>query len=292
VSDADPAPPPLNYAPDPAPPATGMLAQFLAVTKKRGIAVLIDQAVVSMGNFLTLALLGRHLIAAEFGAYGLIMETLFFLNGVQFALVIYPLTIRGATGDHGTVRQLTLASLLFTVLLVPFTVIVMGKTAIATGVGFAAAAAVLATLLWQVQETLRRALMAELRFSAAVWGDAISYLGQAAIILALVLPSPANVIVLVAGAIGEVGEIIWGRRLAKRWRPKTGPEAMIGKPAQVVEPCHPNGEVRVHGELWAARCDAGADVGDTVTILALDGLTLVVAPGRVAAAPEAGPSDG
>ena len=48
-----------------------------------------------------------------------------------------------------------------------------------------------------------------------------------AIILALVLPSPANVIVLVAGAIGEVGEIIWGRRLAKRWRPKTGPEAMI-----------------------------------------------------------------
>lgn len=113
-----------------------------------------------------------------------------------------------------------------------------------------------------------------------------------AIILALVLPSPANVIVLVAGAIGEVGEIIWGRRLAKRWRPKTGPEAMIGKPAQVVEPCHPNGEVRVHGELWAARCDAGADVGDTVTILALDGLTLVVAPGRVAAVPEAGPSDG
>ena len=113
-----------------------------------------------------------------------------------------------------------------------------------------------------------------------------------AIILALVLPSPANVIVLVAGAIGEVGEIIWGRRLAKRWRPKTGPEAMIGKPAQVVEPCHPYGEVRVHSELWAARCDAGADVGDTVTILALDGLTLVVAPGRAAAVPEAGPSDG
>ena len=99
-----------------------------------------------------------------------------------------------------------------------------------------------------------------------------------AIILALVLPSPANVVVLIAGVIGEVGEIIWGRRLAKRWRPKTGPEAMIGKPAEVVAECRPSGQVRIHGELWEARCAAGADVGETVTVLELDGLTLVVEP--------------
>ena len=37
-----------------------------------------------------------------------------------------------------------------------------------------------------------------------------------AIILALVLPYPANLVVLVLGAVGEVGEIVWGRRLAKR----------------------------------------------------------------------------
>ena len=45
-----------------------------------------------------------------------------------------------------------------------------------------------------------------------------------AIILALVLPYPANLVVLVLGAVGEVGEIVWGRRLAKRWRPKVGAE--------------------------------------------------------------------
>ena len=53
---------------------------------------------------------------------------------------------------------------------------------------------------------------------------------------------------------------------------------MIGQTAEVVEPCRPVGQVRVHGELWEARCAAGAAVGDTVRITALEGLTLTVAP--------------
>jgi membrane-bound serine protease (ClpP class) len=99
-----------------------------------------------------------------------------------------------------------------------------------------------------------------------------------AIILFLILPHPADIVVLGLGAVGEIGEIVWGRRLAKRWRPKTGPETMIGATAEVVEPCRPLGQVRVHGELWEARCAAGAGVGDTVRITALDELTLTVAP--------------
>ena len=97
-----------------------------------------------------------------------------------------------------------------------------------------------------------------------------------AIILALVLPYPANLVVLVLGAVGEVGEIVWGRRLAKRWRPKVGAETMIGQTAEVVEPCGPVGQVRVRGELWEARCAAGAAVGESVRITALEGLTLTV----------------
>lgn len=97
-----------------------------------------------------------------------------------------------------------------------------------------------------------------------------------AIVLALLLPSPANVVVLVLGAVGEIGEIVWGRRLARRWRPKTGPEAMIGQTATVVEPCRPSGTVRVRGELWEAYCRDGADASETVRIAALEGLTLTV----------------
>ena len=54
---------------------------------------------------------------------------------------------------------------------------------------------------------------------------------------------------------------------------------MIGAPAEVVESCRPIGTVHINGELWQARCDAGADAGETVHVEAVDGLMLVVASG-------------
>ena len=97
-----------------------------------------------------------------------------------------------------------------------------------------------------------------------------------AIILALFAPWPWNLI-LVAGGVGvEVVELVWGLRLARRWRPQTGAEAMVGQVAEVVAPCHPTGHVRAQGELWEARCAEGAGVGESVRIEELEGLTLVV----------------
>ena len=101
-----------------------------------------------------------------------------------------------------------------------------------------------------------------------------------AIIFAFFVPWPWNILVVLGGVLIEIGELIWGRRLAKRWRPQTGAEAMIGRVAKVVAPCYPTGQVRVQGELWEARCAQGADVGETVRIGRLEGLTLVVAPTR------------
>jgi membrane protein implicated in regulation of membrane protease activity len=100
-----------------------------------------------------------------------------------------------------------------------------------------------------------------------------------AIILALLFaPWPWNLVVVLAGLGIEVVELTWGLRLARRWRPQTGAEAMIGKVAEVVAPCRPNGQVRVHGELWEARCEEGADAGESVRIERIEGLTLVVVP--------------
>jgi membrane-bound serine protease (ClpP class) len=98
-----------------------------------------------------------------------------------------------------------------------------------------------------------------------------------AIVVALFAPWPWNLTAVLTGVAIEAVELTWGLRLARRWRPQTGPEAMVGEFATVVAPCHPNGKVRVHGELWDACCAAGADVGETVRIEQLDGLTLVVA---------------
>jgi membrane protein implicated in regulation of membrane protease activity len=99
-----------------------------------------------------------------------------------------------------------------------------------------------------------------------------------AIVLALLFLSwPWNLVVILGGLAVETIELAWGLSLARRWKPKTGAEAMIGEEAEVVVACRPLGQVRVQGELWQARCDAGADVGETVRIERIDGLTLVVA---------------
>ena len=98
-----------------------------------------------------------------------------------------------------------------------------------------------------------------------------------AVLLAFfVLPWPWGLIAIAGGLAVETVELTWGLRLARRWKPGTGAEAMIGKEARVVARCHPIGQVKVHGELWQARCEEVADVGEKVRIEAIEGLTLVV----------------
>jgi membrane-bound serine protease (ClpP class) len=102
----------------------------------------------------------------------------------------------------------------------------------------------------------------------------------AAIILALfVVPSPWDVLLVLGAIVVEVGETAFWIHLSKRRRPQVGAETLIGASASVVTPCRPVGQVRVHGELWQARCDEGADRGDTVRVRGLEGLTLVVERG-------------
>jgi membrane protein implicated in regulation of membrane protease activity len=104
------------------------------------------------------------------------------------------------------------------------------------------------------------------------------------ILLAFFVPYPWNILVVIGGASIEVLEVIWGRRLAKRWRPQTGAEAMIGEHAVVVTACRPTGQVRINSELWEATCAAGADVGDETVVRSIDGLTLIVEPAPAAEA--------
>ena len=44
----------------------------------------------------------------------------------------------------------------------------------------------------------------------------------------------------------------------------------------VLTPCHPVGQVLVVGERWEARCDEGADPGEKVRVVGIEGLTLTV----------------
>ena len=100
-----------------------------------------------------------------------------------------------------------------------------------------------------------------------------------AILLAIfVLEEPWTWIVVMTGATFELIEATILVRWSKRRRAVVGAEALIGRRALVLAECRPSGQVRLAGELWQARCDRGADVGDEVIVNGLDGLTLVVEP--------------
>jgi membrane protein implicated in regulation of membrane protease activity len=100
-----------------------------------------------------------------------------------------------------------------------------------------------------------------------------------AILLAIfVLPPHWGLVAILTGLTIEVGEAWLWVHLSRRRRAVTGAEGLIGRRARVVEPCRPEGRVRVHGELWNARCESFAEVGDTVRVLSVDELTLHVEP--------------
>jgi len=104
------------------------------------------------------------------------------------------------------------------------------------------------------------------------------------LLLALLVPVPEPwaAILIIVGGLLEVGEVAllrrWSKRLSRRLPPATGVEAMLGSTGEVVSPCKPTGTVRVHGELWDARCEEGADAGEIVQIDGVDDLVLVVSP--------------
>jgi membrane-bound serine protease (ClpP class) len=103
----------------------------------------------------------------------------------------------------------------------------------------------------------------------------------AAIVLVLVLPSPWNWISFVVLVPLWLVELAGWNRTVKNRRKVVGAETMIDRDAVVISPCRPVGQVRLDGEIWEARCDAGATVGDSVRITGRDGLTLVVEPAAV-----------
>lgn len=94
------------------------------------------------------------------------------------------------------------------------------------------------------------------------------------------IPDPWRVIILVLAAVIEVAEVFFWIKFLRRYRVTTGVEGMVGEFAETLSPCRPEGRVRARGEIWNARCAAGAESGERVRIEAVSGLTLVVEPAR------------
>lgn len=139
-----------------------------------------DQGFVSAGNFVTTILLARALAPSEYGVYALLYALMLFAISLHAALIAYGLSIQGAVGTDVELRSLTGGALILTTGLATILGITTGTLAIVIHRTSLVPWIVLALLFWQLQETTRRALMSRLRHREAVWGDAVSYLGQAA----------------------------------------------------------------------------------------------------------------
>jgi membrane-bound serine protease (ClpP class) len=100
-----------------------------------------------------------------------------------------------------------------------------------------------------------------------------------AIALALfVLPPGWGIAAVTAGIAIEIAEVAFWVWCLRRYWISSGPEALVGMRAEVIEACEPLGRVKLRGEIWNAHCDRGAGVGDSVVVNGVAGLTLQVDP--------------
>lgn len=100
-----------------------------------------------------------------------------------------------------------------------------------------------------------------------------------AVLLAIfVLPAPWGLVAVAIGAaldISETGLFLWW---SKRRRALVGVEALVGRTGVAVGDLWPEGQVKVNGEIWKARCEGGCDAGTAVVVRHVDGLLLEVEP--------------
>ena len=151
-----------------------------------------DQAIVSLGSFLTNIILARSLPATDYGIYTILWVTSLFLNRVHSSLVTQPLSIEAGrcSGERDACLSSGLAPADSRLSLA-----VPGRpSAYLTLTGTAGARLGLRRCAhpFAGPGNSSRGLMAKLRHRATLWGDIISYLGQAGLIWYLFLDTHAT----------------------------------------------------------------------------------------------------
>jgi O-antigen/teichoic acid export membrane protein len=146
---------------------------------------LVDQCVVSGGNFLLNVLLARVLSEQDYGEFALFLGAIFLLRTIDYSFISYPVSLR-----LSVVNDDERASLLGNTALLAFALSLVLVVAVAFGTELLEhdnilLPACLCYFCWQAQETSRRFLLADFRYREAVAGDGISYVGQVLLIAGL-----------------------------------------------------------------------------------------------------------
>ena len=88
---------------------------------------------------------------------------------------------------------------------------------------------------------------------------------------------PLSTIIVVVGTTAALVTLIMGAAVRSfRRQPVTGQEGMVGQVGTVVRRIDPTGTVSMQGTLWTARSSTPIEAGETIRVLAVDGLKLTV----------------
>ncbi len=106
----------------------------------------------------------------------------------------------------------------------------------------------------------------------------------ALVIALLFLSWPWNIVLVIGAAlvdVAETGGFVWWSRRRRRLQPASGGvEALVGRTGIALARLgsRGTGQIRVGGEIWNARSTVPIDSGESVIVVAVDGLTLEVEP--------------
>ncbi len=90
---------------------------------------------------------------------------------------------------------------------------------------------------------------------------------------------PGRLIAGIAVASGAAFmAVLWLAARSRSRRVVTGIDELLSEPAYALDDFHGHGRVRIRGEVWAADSDVAVHRGQPLRVLAVDGLTLRVAP--------------
>ena len=157
---------------------------------RKGFWGIADQALISAAHFISTILVARVISPREFGLYALAYTGLVFLNTIQSALVTEPHTTLGAplTGTR-YVAYTTDTGWLQVLLCIASALLVLAIAVPATIQGWWVAPVILAlapaTVAWQLQTYVRRAMYTRSRVSQAFINDLLSYGGHIIIVAGL-----------------------------------------------------------------------------------------------------------
>jgi len=199
-----------------------VLSMFQRLKMGGSAWAIVDQAVTSGGNFATVLFLARGLPPAEFGTFALLNSILLVVLGFHANLIVSPLVVLAAPASAAKFRTYTTSALGLTVALLPLSALAIFLASASLHREVTGLLAILYIFAWQLQETTRRSLTSKLRYRDAVWGDAISYLGQA-LLVGLLFMHPRSTLneafaIMTATSLAAVALQCWqGRLVSVAW---------------------------------------------------------------------------